>query len=313
LLKQLTYEISRLTKTNIATFDNDAKACFDRIVMCFAMHRAQQLGMPTKSCKMLGAYLDNVQQYIKTKLGVSTEYYQSTPEDPLHGAGQGSKAGPDLWKYVSTAAMEVLDNCNPGIKFVNPQRTLTAGRPIDGFFDDTTTWGAKFLLELITFTRDGYDDNTAMAILNDIVTETTQLAQHWEELLWSTGGQLELKKCFYYIVSWWFDEKGGAHMHTLKELKDRNIKIDITQSETNTPATIKPKDCREAHRTLGPMICPDEKNKEEPDRLLIKANKMARSVEGNKMSKYEAFTLYRCIFIPSLAYSLPAIFMTSYN
>ena len=96
ILKQLIYEICRLTKTNMATFDNDAKACFDRIVMCYALHRCQQLGMPTEPCTMLGKYLDNAQYHIKTKLGVSEDAFTSTEEKPLHGPGQGSAAGPSL-------------------------------------------------------------------------------------------------------------------------------------------------------------------------------------------------------------------------
>ncbi|KAL7559678.1 hypothetical protein ACA910_002387 [Epithemia clementina (nom. ined.)] len=32
-LKQLTYELSRVTQTDLITFDNDAKSCYDRIVM----------------------------------------------------------------------------------------------------------------------------------------------------------------------------------------------------------------------------------------------------------------------------------------
>ena len=38
LLKQLTYEILRLTRTSALTMDIDAAACFDRMVMCFSMH-----------------------------------------------------------------------------------------------------------------------------------------------------------------------------------------------------------------------------------------------------------------------------------
>ena len=37
VLKMLTYEMSRLTRTDLISFDNDAKACYDRIVMAFAL------------------------------------------------------------------------------------------------------------------------------------------------------------------------------------------------------------------------------------------------------------------------------------
>ena len=37
LLKQLSYDLSRQCRTNLATFDNDASACYDRIIVALAM------------------------------------------------------------------------------------------------------------------------------------------------------------------------------------------------------------------------------------------------------------------------------------
>ena len=51
LLKVLTYEMMHLTKTDGATFDNDAKACFDRIVRNIMMLVSRKLGMTKKACK----------------------------------------------------------------------------------------------------------------------------------------------------------------------------------------------------------------------------------------------------------------------
>jgi hypothetical protein len=89
LLKQLTYEIARMTRTDLTTFDNDAKSCYDRIVMSYALQRCQQLGMPVSACKMFGEFLDRAQYHVKTQLGVSKGHYTSTEDHPLHGPGQG--------------------------------------------------------------------------------------------------------------------------------------------------------------------------------------------------------------------------------
>ena len=187
LLKQLIYEICRLTKTNMASFDNDAKVCFDRIVMPYALHKCQQLGMPTEPCKMLEKYLDNVKYHIKTKLGVSDDAFTSTDDKPLHGPGQASAAGPSVWTYVSTAAMEILAEKNNGLIFYNPTKDIKTTLLIHGFADDTTAYANKFLCELIQQTRDRYDEHTAYELLQDLLKGTEKLAQHhWEELLWST-------------------------------------------------------------------------------------------------------------------------------
>jgi hypothetical protein len=50
LLKHLTYEMMHLTKTDGGTFDNDAKACFDRIIPALTNLRSRQLGVPASAC-----------------------------------------------------------------------------------------------------------------------------------------------------------------------------------------------------------------------------------------------------------------------
>jgi hypothetical protein len=47
LLKHLSYDLSRQSRTNLATFDNDASACYDRIIVALAtMLAARRLCMP---------------------------------------------------------------------------------------------------------------------------------------------------------------------------------------------------------------------------------------------------------------------------
>ncbi len=48
LLKRLTYNMSQQTQSNLGTFDNDAKSCYDRIVSSVAMLLACRLGMPAE-------------------------------------------------------------------------------------------------------------------------------------------------------------------------------------------------------------------------------------------------------------------------
>ena len=196
IMKQLTYEIARMTRTDITTFDNDAKSCYDRIVMSYALQRCQQLGMPVSVCKMFGEYLENARYHIKTQLGVSDGHYTSSEETPLHGPGQGMKASPAMWTFVSTAAMQILEEDNDGLQVCNPDRTRWAERPMDGFVDDTTAWANQFIEELAHDSHNDFTSETAYSMLKDLVNKTRLLAQSWEELLWSTGGKLELPKCF---------------------------------------------------------------------------------------------------------------------
>jgi hypothetical protein len=96
---------------------------------------------------MFGAFLEKAKYQVKTQLGVSDGSYHSTKENPLHGPGQGVKASPAMWTFVSTAAMEILDELNDSLEVCNPTQTVRAARPMDGFVDDTTAWANQFVRE----------------------------------------------------------------------------------------------------------------------------------------------------------------------
>ena len=77
LMKQLSYEVCRLTRTPFASFDNDAKSCYDRIIVSMVMILRQRLGMPLTSCLMAALCLRYARYYIKTKFGLSTSIYKA--------------------------------------------------------------------------------------------------------------------------------------------------------------------------------------------------------------------------------------------
>jgi restriction endonuclease Mrr len=96
LQKHLMYSIWRLGKINGTSFDNDAKSCFDRIVMPLASIASQQIGMTKKACNLFLSTVSQMQYHIKTSAGISTDFYTSTANYTIHGPGQG---GRDLQAY----------------------------------------------------------------------------------------------------------------------------------------------------------------------------------------------------------------------
>ena len=102
MLKELSYQVACMSRTDIATFDNDATACYDRIVSRFALLCCRSYGAPPQACRMTAEVLDNVIHKIKTAYGISEESYYNHPESPLHGIGQGSQDGPSLWGVDSS-------------------------------------------------------------------------------------------------------------------------------------------------------------------------------------------------------------------
>ena len=57
IMKEMKYLYSNITRTGLATMDNDAKSCFDRIICNLAMMISRYFGMTKRACKMHGMTL----------------------------------------------------------------------------------------------------------------------------------------------------------------------------------------------------------------------------------------------------------------
>ena len=96
MLTQLTLDISRVQKTNAIRFDNDASACYDRIIVALGMLAARRCGMPDNAIRTLAKTLEWMRYTVKIVYGISKDNYQGTKSEPLFGTGQGSGASPSV-------------------------------------------------------------------------------------------------------------------------------------------------------------------------------------------------------------------------
>jgi hypothetical protein len=104
MLKLLTYDNSRIYHTiNLMTMDNDAKSCYDRILISLAMLASRRLGMPTSVAQTHPETLRNMIHKICTSHGVSDESYSALRE-LLCGISQGSGAGPATYGSQSVSS-----------------------------------------------------------------------------------------------------------------------------------------------------------------------------------------------------------------
>ncbi len=101
LLKTLTYKLSCILQTNLGTFDNNAKSCYDQIVNGLAMVAARRLGMPDLVIAVQAGVLAAMKYLVKTTFGVSSNYIQSSEAGILFGTGQGSRASLAVWLTLS--------------------------------------------------------------------------------------------------------------------------------------------------------------------------------------------------------------------
>ena len=306
-IKQFTYEIAAFTRTDLVTFDNDAKSCYDRIVMAYALACCIHLGLPEMTAVAFGKFLDEARYHVKTVLGVSTDSYSHGDDDKdLHGPGQGSQPGPCLWAIECSQIMAALTKHFTGVDLCTPDRELQIAQALQGFVDDVANASSKFQETLHHFTEFTYTEEQSQQFLHLLVQEATEMAQWWETLLWHSGGQLEFRKCFLYILHWTFDPSGIPLPATVDQLKAMGISVSLTNSDDNTTTEFRHMDCSVATRTLGCMVAPNGSSKLEVSHLAKKGHRLGVALAVNKISRKASRTFYRSIFLPSMTYSLPS-------
>jgi hypothetical protein len=131
---------SRPGRSALATFDNDAKSCYDRIIMVFALMLCQKHGVPQSACMMAATSLLQAEYSVKTKYGISSSTYSRTENTPVHGPGQGSRMAPVLWLVICCLLFDAMSKLCTGAEFCNPRRTASHQRTGDGFVDDVTNF-----------------------------------------------------------------------------------------------------------------------------------------------------------------------------
>ena len=218
--------------------DNDAKACYDCIVMLLATIISGHFGIPKEARDLQARAIRQMQFHVKTALGISMEHYEDTETSPLHGSGQGSGSSAPLWLFISSIIMDCFEDIAHGMEMTNMDTTERLKQWIDGFVDDTSIFTSLKGKNLAPPT-------TAVA------AQLQHDTQEWEKLLAMTGGKLELSKCFYYILQWKFDEEGKPTHTTKDELETMGVTIQVQEAGNVAPMTIKHMDCATAHRTLG--------------------------------------------------------------
>jgi hypothetical protein len=290
-IKHSTFSVNRIARINTASFDNDAKSCFDRIVMPLASLIAQRLGLSVQVCATWLKVLAMSKYSVKTAMGISEETYQTTPAHTIHGPGQGGRASPAIWAIISCLIMECMPEGSTGITTIDPVLLNVITYYTSGFVDDVTLW-------IGNLTRLLQGGETPEMILG----ETQQAAQWWESLLHATGGKLELTKCFYYLVFWVYDEEGVPRTLRADEFP---MKVTIRDSETGEPIEIDVRDCTKSHKTLGALECPSGDYNDEALRLREKARGLGQRIATASLMPHEALIVKNTRVEPALGYSLP--------
>jgi hypothetical protein len=89
--------MAMVTRKPLVKFNNDATACFGRILVHLLNLCLRSFGIPKKLTTILGELLKVARYAIKTGIGISQETYHHSAESQAFGSGQGSAASAQGW------------------------------------------------------------------------------------------------------------------------------------------------------------------------------------------------------------------------
>jgi hypothetical protein len=125
-----------------------------------------------------------MKHHVKTGLGISSSFFQLTPERVLYRSGQGSSRSPLLWITISIIHFHMLETqLGTGATYTCPQTLLTTNHTTEAFVGDSTDF----------INSPNYNEQyTAKQLSNKLCLQNEDGS--------TSGGKLELSKILAYIV-----------------------------------------------------------------------------------------------------------------
>jgi len=109
LNKRLFYNLHHFLQQPAALCSNDAKSCYNWIILIIAALCLCQLGASKEAVYGMVNTLGNLKHHIRMAYGDSEiSQDQQEWEQPTVGIGQGNGAGPQIWAAVSSPLFEIL-------------------------------------------------------------------------------------------------------------------------------------------------------------------------------------------------------------
>lgn len=178
--KRLTIDIARQSKTPAVYIANDAKSCYDRILLMVAHLTMRKMPIPETAVVSSIDTIVTMIRTIKTVYGESEGTYETNTllDEILHGIGQGNGYGPILWAGISSPLLKILRKREFGVSITSPISREEIKMAGYSFVDDT---------DQIQLQSDDI-------IWDNVLTNAQESLTLWECLLRTTGGAIEPSK-----------------------------------------------------------------------------------------------------------------------
>ena len=123
----------------------------------------------------------------------------------------------------------------------NPTSDSYLSKILNTFVDDTNLWDILF---------------SCTKSPSFVAHHLQKRAQFWEKLLFTSGGKLKFKKCFWYLIKWNWDNNGNPELASIAETP---ASVHLSNGNDNGKVEIQRKECTDALETLGIWTSPSHK------------------------------------------------------
>ena len=286
LNKRLVLDSIRLQKEAAILIANDARSCYDRIILMVAYIAMVMFGTSKEAAKSVLFCLVVMRYVIRTVFGDSELSYGGDKwEQTPHGMGQGNGCAPAVWNAISSPLFEILREEGYGMEIIAPIAATLLFIAGFGFVDDT---------DLIQGRKRG-------ETVVDLVKRTQELLNLWEELLRVTGGALDVKdKSDWTLIA--FEWKNGKSK--MKPI-DRNITLKVRDHEGDI-VIMKQIASTSARETLGVMQAPSGIEDEEEEYLHKKLKAWNKKIYTSGLKRSDITKAVNMTIVRTIRYGLVA-------
>ena len=269
-------------KTGI-TFNLDATSCYDCILALLSTLACHSVGLEINVCQMHTETLTHAEFCLKTSIGISDGLYQHTETTPIHGTGQGSGNSPQIWCFISNALFNAFASEAHGACFASFNGDIRQTIHMIGFVDDCSQ-------QLNYFSANPQPDP------DTLITQMKTEAQLWRDLLYASGGDLKLPKCFFQLIQSDFKPNG------IPFLCNRIFAPPVTVQNQTMTVLITQKNNYTSNQTLDCYVNPGNKMHTQAAILLKKSNDLASLLQSNILTCYEVHINYWMLYLPLVTY-----------
>jgi len=271
--------------------DLDATSCYDRILPPIASICSRRVGIHPQVATINCRTLEKATFHLKTSLGTSSSHYSHCEEFPIYGTGQGSGNSPHIWCFISSALFDAYDQRANGAYFRSFDSKQEVKLTMVGFVDDCNQGVNDF----------SASPQPSSETLVEMMRHDSQL---WNDLLWTSGGALELPKCSFQLIESQWNRHGTPFLQGGKEapiFQVRNGDAEIVVKQTGN---------YESRKSLGVHLNPAGKMKKQLNVLMSKSRKFQECLMANVLSRREATMMYHGIYLPSVTYPMAVTHLT---